>query len=212
MEGKTKVSLSDDLKENENPATLVLEEIDENAIAKLIIDDSNMNISNNGDKTKVNDIKFSHSITSKIIQSDETVKSYYSDLKNHILSYSDVKSRLSWKFDTYYKGRKILFKIKIRGKTICLYCCLNPEEFDKSQYNQEAINAVLVEDVPMLVKIKNSVSLKKAKELIDIEMTKFKIKKLSNFKAINYVSKYPYEDTDTLINRGLIKVLIPNDL
>ena len=38
------------------------------------------------------DIKYSRSFISNIIQGDEMIKEYYSDLKNHILSYQDRKS------------------------------------------------------------------------------------------------------------------------
>lgn len=227
MENKAELSLSDDLTIMKEYAELTLEEITEE-LAELTLgteeeetEESVAELTFNESKTVAapkylddngNDVKLSRSITSNIIQSDETVKSYYSELKNHILSYRDVKSRISWKFDTYTKGGDTLFKIKLRGKTICLYCNLNPEEFDKSQYNHEAIDSLIFKDVPMLVKIKSDLSLRKAKDLVDIEMTKYNVKKLSNPQTVDYVLEYPYQDDETLIKRGLIKALVPNDL
>ena len=157
------------------------------------------------------DIKYSRSITANIIQSDDTVKSYYSELKNHILSYKGVKSRISWKFDSYNRGRDQLFKIKLRGKTICLYCALNPDDFDKSKYHHEAIDAKIFEDVPMLVKIKSGLGLRKAKELVDIEMAGLEIEKNPKAKEVDYVNQYPYEENEPLIERGLIKILVSDD-
>ena len=157
------------------------------------------------------DIKYSRSITANIIQSDDTVKSYYSELKNHILSYKGVKSRISWKFDSYNRGRDQLFKIKLRGKTICLYCALNPDDFDKSKYHHEAIDAKIFEDVPMLVKIKSGLGLRKAKELVDIEMDGLEIEKNPKAKEVDYVNQYPYEENEPLIERGLIKILVSDD-
>ena len=89
------------------------------------------------------DIKYSRSFISNIIQGDEMIKEYYSDLKNHILSYQDVKSRLSWKFDSYNRGRDQLFKIKVRGKTICIYLALDPDNYEVSKYHHEAIALLL---------------------------------------------------------------------
>ena len=157
------------------------------------------------------DINYSRSITANIIQSDDTVKSYYSELKNHILSYKGVKSRISWKFDSYNRGRDQLFKIKFRGKTICLYCALDPDEFDKSKYHHDAINAKIFADVPMLVKIKSGLGLRKAKELVDIEMAKFDIAKNEKAKEIDYVKEYPYEENEPLIEKGFIKVLVSDE-
>ena len=157
------------------------------------------------------DIKLSRSITANIIQSDDTVKGYYNELKNYILSYKGGKSRISWKFDSYNRGRDQLFKMKLRGKTICLYCNLDPNEFDKSKYHHEAIDAKIFADVPMLVKIKSGLGLRKAKELVDIVMAKFAIETNPKAKEVDYIAMYPYEENAPLIERGLIKLLIPDD-
>ena len=157
------------------------------------------------------DIKYSRSFTANLIQSDDPVKDYYSELKNHILSYKGVKSRISWKFDSYNRGRDQLFKVKLRGKTICLYCALDPNEFDESKYHHEPIDAKIFEDVPMLVKIKSGLGLRKAKELVDITMAKFGIEKDEKAKTVDYVAKYPYEPNEPLLARKLIKALIADD-
>ena len=156
-------------------------------------------------------IKYSRSFKANVIQGDETVKQYYSDLKNHILSYKGVKSRISWKFDSFNRGRDQLFKLKIRGKSICLYCALDPNEFEVSKYHHEAMNTKLFEDVPMLVKVKSQLGLKKSKELVDITMNKFDIEKDEKAKEVDYVAKHPYEDTEALIEKKLIKVLSADD-
>ena len=207
----------------EAPAEEVVEEVVEEAPAEEVVEEAapEQNIvevpaeveaiivptyfDNEGNKI---DIKYSRSITANIIQSEDTVKSYYSELKNHILSYKGVKSRMSWKFDSYNRGRDQLFKIKLRGKTICLYCNLNPDDFDKSKYHHEAIDAKIFADVPMLVKIKSGLGLRKAKELVDIEMAGLGIEKNPKAKEIDYVSEYPFEENEPLIERGLIKILV----
>ena len=152
-------------------------------------------------------IRVSRSLLANVIQAEDQTKDFYSQLKNHILSYKGVKSRISWKFDSYNKGRDQLFKIKLRGKTICMYCALNPDEFDKAKYHHEAQDAKIFEDVPMLVKIKSNLGLKKAKELVDIVMAKFGIEPNPKAEAVDYVSAYPYEETNALIEKELIKVL-----
>ncbi|MBO5212714.1 MAG: hypothetical protein J6B60_04150 [Clostridia bacterium] len=156
-------------------------------------------------------IKYSRSFEANIIQSEDEIKKDYSELKNHILSYKGVKSRLSWKFDSFNRGRDQLFKLKTRGRVICLYCALSPEDFDNSKYRYELMNTKLFEDVPVLVKIKSALALKKAKELVNITMAKFGIEKDPNAKIIDYTAKYPYEETEALVERKLIKILAADE-
>ena len=162
-------------------------------------------IDNEGNKI---DIKYSRSFTANIIQADETVKDYYSQLKNHILSYKGVKARISWKFDSYNRGRDQLFKMKLRGKTICLYCAIDPNELDASKYHHDAIDAKIFADVPTLLKIKSGLGLRKAKEVVDLVMAKFEIVKDEKAKTVDYVAKYPYEENEPLLARKLIKALV----
>ena len=154
-------------------------------------------------------VSCNRSFMANLIQSDERVKNYYTAIKNHILSYKNVKTRLSWKFESYKKGRIQLFKMKIRGKTICLYCALDPNEFDRAKYFHEEALAKTFAAVPMLVRIRSDRGLKKALGLIDTVMEKFAINKLNNPENKNYSDDYPYETTKQLIERKLIKLLLP---
>ncbi|MBR2444125.1 MAG: uL15 family ribosomal protein [Clostridia bacterium] len=154
------------------------------------------------------DIKYNRSFTANLIQSDEGVKDYYGQLKNHILSYKGVKSRISWKFDSYNRGRDQLFKMKLRGKTVLIYCAIDPNELDKSKYHHEAKDNKLFADVPTLLKVKSGLGLRKAKEVVDMVMAKFEIEKDEKAKVVDYVKKYPYEETDALIARKLVKALV----
>ena len=153
------------------------------------------------------DIKYSRSFKANVIQADDTVKEYYSELRNHILSYKGVKGRTSWKFDSFNKGRVQLVKLKLRGKTLSMYLALDPNEFDKAKYHHDETDSKMFEDVPMLVKVKSGLGLRKAKELVDILMAKFEIATDAKFSAVDYVAENPYEETDALIQKGLIKIL-----
>ena len=153
-------------------------------------------------------IQCRRSFTANIIQADpDTVKYYYSELKNHALSYKGVKARMSWRYEAFKKGREHLVRMKIRGKSICLYCALDPEQFDKTKYFQEAIDAKMFECVPMLVKVKSARGLKRAIELIDATMEKAGIKPNPKANKVDYVAEYPYETTKALVEKGLVRIL-----
>ena len=165
-------------------------------------------LDNDGNKL---DIRCSRSFEANLIQSDETVKDYYNELKNYIMSFKGVKSRFSWKFETFNKGRNPFFKIKLRGKTILLYCAIDPESIDKAKYRHDAIDNKLFADVPTLLKIKAGLNVRRAKEVIDLVMAKFEMEKNPKYEDVDYKSMYAYEENQALIGKGLIKVLADNE-
>ena len=155
-------------------------------------------------------IKCSRSCLANLIQSEnETTKAFYSELKNYILSFKGVRARMSWRHESFNKGRTQLFKLKIRGKSICLYCALDPNEFDVNKYHQKTVDAKVFEQVPMLVKIKSPGGLKRAKRLVDIVMERNALVTKPTYVAEDFVALHPYERTQALIDRGLIKILVP---
>lgn len=152
-------------------------------------------------------IRCSRSFVANLIQSGSAVKETYSELKNYILSFKGVKDRMSWRVETYKKGRIQLFKMKIRGKTICLYCALNPDDFDQSRYFHERTDAKVYENVPMLVRIRSERGLKRAKELVDAVMSRFEILPNPKAKPVDYREAYPYETTRDLVVKGMVRLM-----
>ena len=182
-------------------------EIDEEAIKVEIPKEESSILAyldNDGNKL---DIRYSRSFEANLIQSEDTIKDYYSELKNYIMSFKGVKSRFSWKFETFNKGRNPFFKIKLRGKTILLYCAIDPNSIDKAKYRHEAINNKLFADVPTLLKIKAGLNVRRAKEIINLVMQNYQMEKNPKAQEVDYKSLYPNEDNQSLIERGLIKVL-----
>ncbi len=154
-------------------------------------------------------ISCKRSFTANLIQSNPQVKSYYNELKNFILSYKGVKSRINWRIEGFNRGRINLFKLKIRGKTICLYCALNPDEFDKAKYFHEKTDAKAFASTPMLIRIKSDRGLKRAKALCELVMQRFDIPLISDYSEVDFAGAYPYDTTKRLVGRGLIKILLP---
>lgn len=157
------------------------------------------------------ELRCSRSVTANIIQADEQTKDWYSEIKNYIMSFKGVKSKLSWKFETFSRGRDQLIKLKLRGKTILVYLALTEEQVDKERYSYEYNETKLFADVPIMVKIKNGLGLRRAKELVDLVMSSFAIEVNPKAKNVDYTKVYPYEENEPLIERGLIK-LLQNDV
>lgn len=152
-------------------------------------------------------IRYSRSFTARVIQAPDFLKAYYSEIKNELMSYSLVKSRISWKYDAFNRGRLQLAKIVVRGKSLCLYLALDPNAYEVEKYHhadQGAKNAYA--KVPMMVRIRSDLGLRKAKFLISEMMANFEIER-EELADLDYASWYAYKDTKTLIEENLIKEL-----
>ena len=156
-------------------------------------------------------IKYNRSFTAKLIQSDATPKEYYSELKNEILSYPKTRCRMSWKRESFYAGKDLVARFRIRGKTLCVYFPLEAADYEDTKYKVEDVSDVAYnEGATCLYRIKNDRRLKYAKELIATVMEGLGREK-GEEQTVNYVKQYPYEKTEPLIERNLIKVLTEED-
>lgn len=148
------------------------------------------------------------SFSANLMQSDpEKVKRYYNELKNYVLSFKGVKARMSWRYETYKKGRQQLFRVRIKGKTLCLYCALDPAEVNESRYYHSVATAKDYADVSTMVRIKSERGFKRAKELIDAVMAKFDIQTNPRAKSVDYLVDYPFRKTRELVEMGYVKIL-----
>ncbi len=108
----------------------------------------------------------------RIVNAEQEMKDNYNELKNEILSYG-VKSRVSNSGDTFRLHRKTYVKITIAGKSLKLYFALNPEDYRESTIPvQDAGDKNVYSEIPLVFKVKSSLSLKRAKILIQEVMEK----------------------------------------
>ena len=189
-----------------------------NAIIDRLVEADEIGEENGGDEVlayldeegNIVRITCSRSFTANLIQANPKVRNYYNEIKNRILSYKGVKARMSWRNETFNKGRIQLFKIKIRGKTVCLYCALDPQKYENSAITFEVATAKNYAKVPMMVKIKSDRGLSRALELIDDAMENFAIVTREDATTQDFISSQPYDTTKNLVKRGLIKILLPD--
>ena len=152
-------------------------------------------------------IRYRSSFTSRLIQSASEVQDYYTALKNHLLSYKGVKSRTSWNYETFSKGRDQLARINIKGKTLTINLALVPNEYSVSKYHfTDLSDDPKFDKLPMLLKVRSARALKYALELITELMKSFDIS-LGKVQNVDYHK--PYEANSSLAKRGLMKIILP---
>ena len=153
-------------------------------------------------------VRYNRSFTAKLIQGDDKLKRYYSEIKNELMRYG-VKSRISWRYETFKKGRKLIARLAIRGKTLGLYLALNPREYEDSEYKIDDVSKIAKNvEVPLLYKIKNDRRCRYSKELIADAMEESGLEYGTKPVPVeDYAANYPYERIEALLERGLVKLL-----
>ena len=147
-------------------------------------------------------VQYRKSFTARLIQSPDEIKGYYSEIRNKLLSFKGVSARVSWANDSVNKGRTKLAKLNIKGRTLYVYLALDADEFASTKYKTKAASGKKFSAVSCLIKVKSSRKLKYTLELIDIMASKLGLTAIEREKE-DFAP--PFESTETLIEKGLIK-------
>ena len=182
----------------------VLEELDESPADSEILIDDDME-EGEGGVDFANMMKYNRSFIARIIQGTDEQKNNYGQVKTALLSYNKVNSNIAWGAERFNKGRETIARFKIRGKTLCLYLALDPNEFETSVYHHADVSDnKSMNGTPMMVKIKSPRGVKKAIRLIDIMLAQRDGVK-RRVQERDFAAMYPYETIEELIDDGLVK-------
>ena len=142
------------------------------------------------------------SFKSRIIQ-NTPVQDAYTELKNALLGYAGVKSRVCQGGENFRIGRTKIAKLAVTGKKLSLFLALPPEEFENTHYRFEDVgDKKSHRETPMRLKLAGKRTLKHAKELLQILMSRLGIAEVG---CIYSDFHYAYKTDEELIRRGLIK-------
>ncbi len=151
--------------------------------------------------------RYKRSYMSRLIQASDETKVYYSLIKNAILSYGKVSTRISWGHESVNAGRTKLAKLVVRGKTLHLYLALDPDSLD-SKYRVTRAEAVKYADTPCAYKINGERRARYALELVDMISVRTGLERQAR-DEVDY--RMPYESTEALVAKGLIKELVSKE-
>ena len=152
-------------------------------------------------------IRFRSSFMSRLIQSTEKVQDFYSEIKNYVLSFKGIKARSSWNYEAFNKGRVQLVKLNIKGKTLVVNLNLDPKEFNIDKYHFiDCSDKPKFAKVPMMMKVRSGRALKYTLELIDEMMKQYELTQ-GEIPTVDY--RMPYETTEELAMRGVVKIILP---
>ena len=137
--------------------------------------------SETGEKAK------SLSYIERLAASENDLRNAYSTIKNQLLKHRKVHARVSKSCETFRVGYDEVAKIVVAGKGLKLYLALDPFSVDSAIYHQrDASSKKRFVEVPLVVKVKSPLSIKKACQLIDITCEKKEILPKSRYEEIDY--------------------------
>ncbi len=114
----------------------------------------------------------------KLAESDPEVVENYNLINDTLAQYKNVKARLSKKCQSYRKGKVLVAKVAIVGKSARLYLALDPNEYATSKYHHKDVSdKKSYATTPFMLRVKSKRSQKYAVELIEQLATKFDLKK-----------------------------------
>lgn len=103
----------------------------------------------------------------RLAEADEQTKANYEEIKNELLSFKKVKSRMSRKCESYRVGRVLIAKVVFSGKSIKCYLALDPAAYETSVFHHRDVSEKKsYVDVPMLMRVRSNRSVKNAKRLV----------------------------------------------
>lgn len=127
----------------------------------------------------------------KLRQSDDDAKEYYGVIKNKILSFDGVKSRVSKLADTFKCNGEVVCKMTVSGKTLLVNLCLDCSKYDAKYFKFVDVGDMSkFADTPMRIKIKNKLTLKRCLEIIDLMFAEKNVLS-SPIENVDYASQYP---------------------
>ena len=149
-------------------------------------------------------IRYNYSLKAHIRLAPLESLERYLKIKNHIMSYPNVKISNSWKFESFKYGTRTLAKITLQGKTLRIYFDLDPTELENTVYNvKNEGSKANHKSTPTMFVVRGNRGVKHANELVDIYFKKLNIKRGDDlvYEVPNYTETF-----EELIEQGLIKV------
>ena len=148
------------------------------------------------------------SFEAKLIQARPNIKKYYSELKNALLSYKGSKSRISWTADSFHNGRASIAKINVKTRILEIYLALDPATLEGTVYRGKDVGSKKkYADTPFQYKIRTPRKFKWAMELVQRTCEEHGLTPI-DIEPIAYDEQYPFDSTENLVERKLIKEYI----
>ena len=137
----------------------------------------------------------SQSFIERIYAANSELKYYYSEVKNELLSYEGITHSVDRKYEVFYHGTRTVAKLSICNGILRLYVNLDPQKYDKRQYNHRDMSKFEChEKTPLRINVNSLETLRHAKVFIRIIRKKERLESVSGFVRIDYEKFYTLKE------------------
>ena len=151
--------------------------------------------------------RFDRSFMSRIIQSSDLLKDWYSEVEGAALAFKSARANVAWKQEKIRCGKDLIAKLAIRGKTLCIYLPLNVSECDERIRVEDVSNKAVNADAPTLLRLKNPLRVRQAQDLLKQVGEKLGLESSGRHRDHDYKTELPLKTTEQLVEEGLIKII-----
>lgn len=154
--------------------------------------------------------KYKKSFEARLILASEETKGFYQEIKDSLVKYKKVKTRVSWTKETVSFGREKIAIINVKGKTLVIYLGLNPNDYAETKYSfVDVSDKAAYQEIPMMLKIKSKRGLKYALELLEVLMNNKNIELAKKpGESMDYVGYYATREIEELLAQGYMKKVV----
>lgn len=147
--------------------------------------------------------KYVRTFSARLRLSNEDLKDRFAAVSNELLKFDRVKMRISRRFATFNRGRKIIARMNVVGKTLKIYLPLNYAELDEKYRALDVSDKKRFVGTPVCLKIRSNRGARYAIELVNKYASENDFA-LAKKPRVIFAEDYPLESNEDLILKGFI--------
>lgn len=147
--------------------------------------------------------KYVRTFSARLILSSEELKDRFAAVSNELLKFDRVKMRISRRFATFNRGRMIIARMNVVGKTLKIYLPLKYAEVDEKYRALDVSDKKRFVGTPVCLKIRSNRGARYAIELVNKYASENDFA-LAKKPRVIFAEDYPLESNEDLILKGFI--------
>ena len=147
--------------------------------------------------------KYVRTFSARLRLSSEELKDRFAAVSNELLKFDRVKMRISRRFATFNRGRKIIARMNVVGKTLKIYLPLKYAEVDEKYRALDVSDKKRFVGTPVCLKIRSNRGARYAIELANKYASENDFA-LAKKPRVIFAEDYPLESNEDLILKGFI--------
>ena len=147
--------------------------------------------------------KYVRTFSARLRLSSEELKDRFAAVSNELLKFERVKMRISRRFATFNRGRKIIARMNVVGKTLKIYLPLNFAEVGEKYRALDVSDKKRFIGTPVCLKIRSNRGARYAIELVNKYASENDFA-LAKKPRVIFAEDYPLESNEDLILKGFI--------